>query len=321
LNVSIIIPTILGELRLLDDLLATLCPQLAECDSEVMIVCSGVSPTPSVKILVDRWVGYFPIRVIHCPLNGLHHARHFGARNAKNPWLIYIDDDVRLSSGWLAAYQRFFESGAGVCAGGKVIPEWSGEPLEWVVDISPDIFSILDYGDRIRELASREGINGCNFAISKEALFKYKGFHPDGFNGEEKLWLRGDGEFGLIQKIKAGGEKVYYLPEAVLHHHIPKNRTRLEVVKRVCQYRAISSAYHYFRLSSNMLPAAFLLISYGAFVASLKVLLKTISADDTIKLKHELSFIRHTTFARYGLRVIVEPEFRIYIKKADYLSE
>jgi glucosyl-dolichyl phosphate glucuronosyltransferase len=321
MDISIIIPTVFDRPIFMADLLGSIASQKGVTSSfETILVDNNPEAKNELKQIADQWGKELPIRLIHVPQNGLHHARHAGARAASASILIYIDDDVRALPEWLSAYERFFNHSDRICAGGKVIPEWEGIPEDWVSDVPSDIFSLLDYGNESRILKPREGINGCNFAIRREALFENGGFHPDGFLGSENRFYRGDGEYGLIQNIKKGGKNIHYLPDAVIQHRIPKSRLETKSIKKAMQAYAIGRAYHFAR-NYKCSPLSILsLIVGGKLLEAQSRLGWTGQVNSASKQKRLFLSVKYATIAEYGVRLLRDGRLRKYVLRADYLE-
>jgi hypothetical protein len=61
-------------------------------------------------------------------------------------------------------------------------------------------------------------------AVRKTVIFELGGFNPDGIGDRKRIWLRGDGECGLQEKISQRGLRIVYEPRAWLYHRIPPSR-------------------------------------------------------------------------------------------------
>jgi glycosyltransferase involved in cell wall biosynthesis len=322
MNISIIIPTVFNRPSLMDDLLESIFRQSGvKYMYEVVLVDNNAEAKDGLAQIAAKWSRSLPVRLIHVPQNGLHNARHAGAKAASGSILIYVDDDVRTLPGWLSAYEDFFVRTGEYCAGGKVLPEWETTPADWIAALSPNIFSLLDYGDEARVLKSKEGINGCNFAVKKDVLFEFGGFHPDGFSDHSKRWYRGDGEYGLIQAIQRGGKDIHYLPEATVYHRIPKRRMELDSIRTIIQNHAISHAYLFARRNNCSLFSILALIVGGKLVGFQKRLefaIQNRSVRNEIPL---LLSLKYATIAQYGLRLLQDRKLREYIQRASYLVD
>jgi len=320
MKISIIIPTVFQRQEMLVDLLSDLEKLKGKSDFEIIVVDNGLEENRSLKKLIGGWHSRLPIRLIYEKQNGLHHARHTGAAAATGAILIYIDDDVRISPGWLSEYEKVFQSSSINCAGGKVIPEWEEEPPRWIKNLNRDIFSLLDYGDSERVLNEKEGINGCNFAIRKDVLFRYKGFNPDGFIDPSKKWYRGDGEYGLVQRIKKGGEKIFYIPMASIVHRISLSRISEEAIYKAVENQAFSKAYTFLRRHGCSTFSILLLIVGGAVKGFFYSLRAKLTKDQE---SHNVLYYESVKFygiMKYTIHVLTDKHLMNFINQADYLT-
>jgi glucosyl-dolichyl phosphate glucuronosyltransferase len=174
-----------------------------------------------------------PIRYVAEARLGLHFARHAGAACVQADVLVFTDDDATFDPGWLQAYaQAFREYPDMAAAGGPVHPIWETPPPQWLTDwvMHSSIFPVLSLMDPGRDfrLGPEGFFFGVNMAVRRDALFKVGGFNPE-LIGSMTV---GDGESGLNRKLKENGFLIGYVPEALVHHHIPPHRMTVDYVKK-----------------------------------------------------------------------------------------
>lgn len=243
--ISIIIPTYKRR----DDLLrcmASLENQSIEHNAfEILIVDNAADPELESDLQKLRGQSSLNLRYIPEPTLGNHHARHTGARSAHGDLLIFMDDDTTPDPELLQAYRRRFEANLDLAAaGGPILPVWQEDPPTWLTDLihrSGDHFpplALMDRGDK-----ALEDPNGfffsANMAIRLKALVKGGGFRPEAFGAK---WL-GNGESGLNRRLRELGLQVGYVPEAVMHHHIPARRMTLDYLAHWNSNAAASDAF------------------------------------------------------------------------------
>lgn len=92
---------------------------------------------------------------------GLVAGRHRGGVEATSGLLLYLDDDVRVDLGWLAAVKEAFENPEVHLVGGPILPEYEGNPPRWLDgfwhraadgDAMCGYLSLLDFGGQIKEI-------------------------------------------------------------------------------------------------------------------------------------------------------------------------
>ncbi len=225
LLVSVIIPTYNRPTYLKDALLSLLTQNFDGERYEVLVVDNGPAAEARAPLEAVTKSALPVVRYIRESTIGLHNGRHTGAREARGQVLAYVDDDVIVHPEWLKALVEPFADTQVGCVGGKVLPKWEDvNPPDWWSRIDDSYLSLLDLGDRQLTLSWPRTIHGCNMAIRRPVLYQVGGFNPDAIGDPRLIWLRGDGETGLLKKIYSAGYKVVYEPGAWLYHRIPASR-------------------------------------------------------------------------------------------------
>ncbi len=224
-RISVVVPTYAQRGQYLQDAMESLQAQdLPAHEYEIVVVDnSGVDRARPIVSALDQRTRV-PVVCVSEPRIGLHYARHAGARAAAGQVVAYVDDDVIVPSHWLRSLLEPFDEPDVACVGGPARPQFDAAVPEWYGQFDPGYLSLLDLGDRRRDLVYPDCVWGCNMAVRRSALYKVKGFHPDGLGDRRLIWLRGDGECGLQQKICDAGLRVVYEPRAWLYHRIPASR-------------------------------------------------------------------------------------------------
>ncbi|MCJ7653807.1 MAG: glycosyltransferase, partial [Dehalococcoidia bacterium] len=261
MRASVIIPTYQRPVSLADALESVRIQNFPAEEYEILIVDNAPDTTQQVSLLCD--ISKKPsMRYIHEPHNGLHNARHAGARAAKGEILVYVDDDVKCDGNFLTEILRPYSDPQVGCAGGKILPKFEGELPEWLNMFPKWYLSILDDNNGPKEV---QYIYGCNFSIRRSLLFELGGFNPDGFGDKKLQWMRGDGEIGLLRKVHATGKKAIYNPAAVLWHFIPKERLSIEYFQERAFKNGIEASFSKHRYSNNSLTPVKLLLRAAVF--------------------------------------------------------
>lgn len=186
-----------------------------------------------------------------CEEKGLSRARNLCVEKSSATYIAFLDDDAVASVDWLQnLYDAFVSRPEGQCAvvGGRVNPCWEVCPPAWL--LPPDIdhsdinnhefpmvgnFSVVNWGGRLRPLATGEWLAGANLAFRLDTL-KEAGCFDTGLgrkgNGHSLL---SNEEGAVIRKIQKQGKAILYAPDAQVSHFIPKERMTPEwVIRRVC---------------------------------------------------------------------------------------
>ncbi len=249
---------------------------------------------------------------------GLHFARHAGARAAHAPILAFIDDDARADRNWLAALLESFADPSVGCVGGRINLAWERQPPRWMERYGPGWLGGLDLGESAHEV-DEAGIYGSNLAIRKDVLMQVGGFNPDSFG---TLWL-GDGETGLVRKVRQAGWKAMYAPRAVVWHDVPAARMTLAYLKRRSANQGASDSYTAYRQNGpgrgRLLEGA---LEHGAKAAILAALAGACRALRLERRCHaEIMSSYHQRYAAYSWRLTHDQALRRLAEKDDWLEE
>ena len=249
---SVIVPTF-NRIALLVETLSSVKSQKFNTSEYEVIVVDNSTPKDDchkVEEIVHQFGEQF--KYVFESRQGLHWARHAGAKVAKGEILVFIDDDVIVDQNWLAELKLTYLEMNADCAGGRILIKWDRQPPDWVLPYE-NVLGRLDYGPEKKFLLPGSYINGGNFSILKARLFEIGGFNPDQV-GE---YLIGDGETGLCDKIHKRGWKMVWVPKAIVLHiqFVDKNGT-LKDIKRRYWNNGVCKAYNYYRSHK---PSSFIL--------------------------------------------------------------
>lgn len=153
------------------------------------------------------------------PRQGLSNARNAGLAEASAEIVAFTDDDVRVSSGWVAAIDRVFAAHPRIdCLGGRILPIWPGPTPRWLTRrhwIGP--LALQDYGDEPFEVDAHRPLSlaGANFAFRKAVFDRIGVFSP--------LFPRSEDTELLIRLWLAGG-RALYVPDMLIHAAVQPTR-------------------------------------------------------------------------------------------------
>jgi glycosyltransferase involved in cell wall biosynthesis len=319
---SIIIPTYNRVGYLVDTLKSVQGQDHVTSAVELIIVDNASTDATSDTIETIRSDFSMPLRYIYEDKIGLHHSRHAGAAAAQGEILAFIDDDVRLSPSWLAAILQAYTEPRTSAAGGRVLPEWEGDPPEFINHLRGDYLSLLDYGEKARPLSEREGINGCNYSVRRKTLFDVGGFHPDSFSDPTLQWLRGDGEAGLTKKIFAAGGQIMYIPNATVWHQIPTSRQTVDYFHRRGFAHGVENAFTYARKRNCSPWSIAMLIVGGLILSKIYAVQSSIAVHDHgLRIRESVQSTRYEAIYAYGRRLRKDQALRAHVMKTDYMSD
>jgi len=305
---------------LFDTLSSILAQDVSDIAFEILVVENEPQENGEIKSFCLKNT----IEYIHEPRAGLHYGRHTGAHIAKGEILVFVDDDIRACDGWLEKICQPFDDGRVAVVGGLVLPEWGIEHPEWMAFIHPGYLSLLDLGDKPRDLSWPEQVYGCNFAIRRLALFEAGGFNPDSYADRDLRWYRGDGETGLLTKIYSAGYAVRYEPSACVYHRIPAARlTKTYILKRAFN-QGISDGYSARR--ARRFPVENLSSSQAADSGSnrraklLRILAGILRGDAAawFYLRARFEYLRARL--EYSVRYLFDGKLRQHVVRPNYMD-
>lgn len=170
----------------------------------------------------------FGLRMVDEPKQGLSNARNCGIRNSSGEIIAIIDDDETIVPEYISTYIGFFGTHPEASvAGGGVIPCYENGCPKWMSPYPERmIANPIDLGGRVREFPKGRVPAGGNMAFRRKVFDCFGMFDPAlGRNGKA---LTGGEETDLFARLRAGGEKLYYVPHAEIFHHIPDEKLTRE---------------------------------------------------------------------------------------------
>jgi glycosyltransferase involved in cell wall biosynthesis len=161
---------------------------------------------------------------------GLSHAKNRGIEEAKGDFIVFVDDDAFVNEQYIEKISIFINSVPEVkVIGGKIIPVYEEKP-NWISPYLEPIFGKLDMGESITLFTGKNFPFGGNSGAAKDVFEKFGNFNPElGRKGDKMLASE---EKDFYARIKSAKIKMYYLPDMILYHHAPKERTTPEFIKK-----------------------------------------------------------------------------------------
>jgi len=323
MQTSVIIPTYKRPQTLLQALSSLQEQTLREFE---IIVVDNAADSELEKILTQfNATARVSVRYVPEPRLGLHYGRHRGIQIAKSQLLIFTDDDATFDPDWLQAYvTAFTKHPEMVASGGPVRPKWEAPPPTWLLEFLEQVKYfryILSLMEPHREfcLSNKGYFFGVNMAILRHVLFEVGGFNPEAFGD---IWL-GDGETGLVNKLREREMLIGYVPEAIVYHHIPPQRMTVEYLCRRMANEGASDRYTRFH---RQMPPRWYLFIYAIAIA-LKNSQSWIAAQalqgrtDPYSLGIQLNAAKTQAQVNYLLKLVQDKEFRKLVLKQDWLNE
>lgn len=158
--------------------------------------------------------GFRRLEYVVEPKKGIPFARNRAVREAGGcfEYLAFVDDDERVSRGWLRELLRARERFSADVTTGPVLPEFDEQPPAWIL--------------RGRFFERRRYPTGENLSVAftNNVLVSAKVFREVSFWFDEALANTGgsDGEF--FRRVHAAGYKIVWADDAIVHETVPATR-------------------------------------------------------------------------------------------------
>lgn len=218
--ISVIIPTYGRDETLQDSIVDILNQDYA--NFEVLVVDQSPKHKPEIQAYLEEQAATGKIKWFHLDWASLPGARNYGVRRSIGEIILFIDDDVKLSPGFLAAHVKNYLQNPEVGAvAGRVFDRMklgdSGGKLE--IEYLPP--QAMDPGiawyhiDLVHTIKPQQVLTarGCNMSFRREIFFKYGLKFDERFRGSA---VREESDFCL--RVRKTGYKIWYDPEAHLIH-------------------------------------------------------------------------------------------------------
>jgi len=221
---SIVIPT-RARLSYLEVALASIAPQAAAVGAEMIVVDdAGASPV-ACELVARHGARYEP----HTAPLGLNVARNTGVTHSQGELVVFVDDDVRASAGWLAALLAAAREHNEIDVfAGRIVPQIEGHALHSCGREGSPITS-LDLGPHERTTSYAWG---ANMAIRRSALERVGPFDVSlAHGGDEQEWQ------DRLISASGGAARVLYVAAACVEHRRVGLDARLRALSRTAHVR------------------------------------------------------------------------------------
>jgi glycosyltransferase involved in cell wall biosynthesis len=203
------------------------------------------------RAVVDTAGATFPVslRYVFEPHQGLSYARNTGVQHAKGEIIAFTDDDCRPEPDWVQSVADCMQRWGADGLGGRILPEWSTPPPEWLaVDrhLWTSLAMLDDQTVRRVELGPWQRQNGfrvwgANMSFRRSALDAAGSF--DTRVGPRGMKKYSHEDIVFVRKVVEIGKIVMFDPTPTVHHWVGPDRMRKRFFRTHSFYYGEGSAY------------------------------------------------------------------------------
>ncbi len=218
--------------KTLDHLLRQDLPQL---EYEVIIVDNN-STDRTAQICQD-FISDHPDAPFHYVVEtnqGHSYSRNRGIEESQAELVSFIDDDAFVHKPFGRNIIHFFKENEEILVvGGKIIPVYEEKEPKWMSHFLLPLVSALDMGSSPRLFTGRKFPVGANMIFRRTVFDQYGTFNVA--LGRKGTGLMGGDEKELIYRLKNDNAPIYYAPDVVVDHIIPKRRLTKNYIQGLAQ--------------------------------------------------------------------------------------
>ncbi len=217
--ISVIIPTYGREEALRDSVKDVLLQDYP--NFEVLVVDQTATHQPETEAFLEEVAQKGQIRLFRLPWASLPGARNYALRRALGEIILFIDDDVELPPGFLAAHaENYSVPEVGAVAGRvfdrmKLADSGGDLTIEYLPPQAMDPGIAWYHIDLVHTTKPQQVLTarGCNMSFRREVFTKYGLKFDERFRGSA---VREESDFCL--QFRQTGYKIWYDPAACLVH-------------------------------------------------------------------------------------------------------
>jgi glycosyltransferase involved in cell wall biosynthesis len=186
---------------------------------EFLVIDNGCSDGTPELLARHAWPAGWQVRVAREDKLGLSNARNRAVAEARGEYVIFMDDDETADPDWLRAYERLIDAQHPDAFGGRQVVLFEDVRPPWLRDELLGFLGELSRADCIVPLTDPyTSFYGGNFGFRKALVGRVGGF--DAMLGRKGSDNTGGEEVDFYRRLLAAGFKVWWTPEAVIHHRI-----------------------------------------------------------------------------------------------------
>lgn len=186
---------------------------------ELLVIDNGSRDTTPQLLASTRWPGDWVVRVVREEKLGLSNARNRAIAEANGEHVIFMDDDETPDPDWLCAFERLIARERPDAFGGRIRVLFEDHRPAWLRDELLGFLGELNRADAIAPLTDpHASFYGGNFGFRRTVCERIGLF--DSMLGRKGSDNTGGEEVDFYRRLLDAGFKVWWTPEAVIHHRI-----------------------------------------------------------------------------------------------------
>ncbi|MFT4603136.1 MAG: glycosyltransferase involved in cell wall biosynthesis [Arenicella sp.] len=162
---------------------------------------------------------------------GLSYGRNRGVDESTGKYITFLDDDAFISDDYLEKIYNYFEKEESLTAiGSKILLHYEDKIPAWENKYLNSLLGYFNLGDEPKRM-TKDYPRGSNMSFRSDVFEKVGLFNVE--LGRKGNNLAGSEEKDIFQRIfKQSDMKVLYVPDAIVFHCVPNERTTAEFIKR-----------------------------------------------------------------------------------------
>jgi len=236
-DVSVVIPTYNRRDSLLR-LLSSLDRQSLDKERFEVVVVDNNSTDGTLDAVAREARGLrLRLRSVSEPEQGAVHARNRGIRETSAPFVAFTDDDIEVEANWLEEILRGFERYSASAVGGRTQAVWDAPLPDWWLPEYEKPFA-RNRGAEACRVTTFPFFYSLNLAV-RRLLFSEIGVFDPRLGPRGRRHVVGE-DADLCRRIHENGGSLYYLPDAVVNHHVEAERLTRHFLRRRFYYSGMT---------------------------------------------------------------------------------